>query len=133
MCDDLQDLVRQWIAKAEGDWCIVEIMTQQEDYPRDLICFHCQQYVEKLLKSLLTLNSVEIPRTHDLRRLIEITIPYLPQLSELSDRADELTIHAVQSRYPDDWQNIEESDVREMMQLSREFAAILTPILNAAI
>lgn len=82
---------------------------------------------------MLTLNAVEVPRTHDLRRLIEMASPYLPQLTELSDRADELTIHAVQSRYPDDWRNIEEIEIREMIQLSHEFSAILEPILNAAI
>ena len=131
MSEEIQDLVQQWIVKANGDWQIVEVMTAQESYPRDLICFHCQQYVEKLLKALLTAHEIEFPRTHDLRLLIELAAPHASELTAISDRADELTIHAVQTRYPDNWQIIELSEVERMVSIARELAAIILSQLAA--
>ena len=72
MNDDVLELVRQWIAKAESDWEAVEILSSHENCPCSVVCFHCQQYVEKLLKALLTLQGIEAPRTHNLRRLIQL-------------------------------------------------------------
>lgn len=110
MNDDLRDTVRQWIAKADEDWWVVQVMTAQPSYPASLVCYHCQQYVEKLLKALLTAHGIESPRSHDLRRLIEMTSPYVSELAILSDRADLLTSYAAQSRYPDNWRVIEASE-----------------------
>lgn len=144
MNDDLRDTVRQWIAKADEDWWVVQVMTAQPSYPASLVCYHCQQYVEKLrtcpgqslcpaqsvLKALLTAHGIESPRSHDLRRLIEMTSPYVSELAILSDRADILTSYAAQSRYPDNWRVIEISEAEAMVVLSREFAAFLIPQLE---
>ena len=72
MNGELQDSVRQWVAKAEIDWATVAVAVLRRDAasPKEAISFHCQQYVEKLLKAVLTLHAVEAPRTHDLGRLI---------------------------------------------------------------
>ena len=69
----------------------------------DTVCFHCQQFVEKLLKALLTCHRVEAPKTHDLRRLIQLAEPFAPELSRFSDASDVLTAHGLETRYPDDW------------------------------
>ncbi len=130
MNDDLRDTVRRWIAKADEDWWVVQVMTAQPSYPASLVCYHCQQYVEKLLKALLTAHGIECPRSHDLRRLIEMTSPYVSELAILSDRSDILTSYAAQSRYPDNWRAIETSEAEAMVVLSREFAALLIPQLE---
>ncbi len=49
------DAVRQWERKAESDWETVLILASHEQCPRDIVCFHCQEHVEKLLKAILTL------------------------------------------------------------------------------
>lgn len=66
------EALRQWVTKAESDWQTVLILSAHEECPRDAVCFHCQQHVEKLLKGLLTLHGIEAPRTHNLRRLIQL-------------------------------------------------------------
>jgi HEPN domain-containing protein len=95
MNDDVREAVRQWRSKAQSDLTAIEILRNSEQCPADAVCFHCQQFVEKLLKGLLTLHGVESPRTHDLRRLIQLAEPLVPELVHLSDASDSLTIHGV--------------------------------------
>ena len=130
MNDETRDAVRQWRAKADSDWTAVEILLSSDRCPAQIVCFHCQQYVEKLLKALLTAHNVEAPKTHDLRRLIQLAEPFAAALAGLSDRADLLTSHGVQTRYPDDWQDIPEEEMRDMVNLGKEFAEIILPKLG---
>jgi HEPN domain-containing protein len=110
MSDEIDDAVRQWLAKANVDWTTVEILNLEARSPREAICFHCQQYTEKLLKALLTLHQIEAPRTHDLRRLIQLASPLADALDAFSDQADRLSQHGVQVRYPDDWREVGEEE-----------------------
>jgi HEPN domain-containing protein len=130
MRDDIDDAVRQWLAKAEMDWTSVEILSEHPQGPRQAICFHCQQYVEKLLKALLTHHQIEAPRTHDLRRLIQLASSQAPGLDAFADRADALSMAGVEIRYPDEWREVQAEEMRDMMALADELAAILLPLLK---
>ncbi|HOE63188.1 MAG TPA: HEPN domain-containing protein [Candidatus Sumerlaeota bacterium] len=130
MDKEIRKAVNLWISKAESDWVTIEILLDNVRCPKDTVCFHCQQYVEKLLKGLLTLHSIEAPRTHDLRRLIELSESLCPSLSALKDSADILTEHSVQSRYPDDWREIDLSEMNQMVQIAKEFGSVLIPLLK---
>ena len=125
MNDQTREAVRQWRAKARSDWTTVEILLASERCPAETVCFHCQQFVEKLLKAILTHHGIEAPKTHDLRRLIQLAEPFVPELSRLSDASDTLTIHGVETRYPGDWRQIETSEMNEVVKLSRQFGDIL--------
>ena len=125
MNDQTRESVRQWRAKAQSDWTAVEILMASERCPAETVCFHCQQFVEKLLKAFLTRHGIEAPRTHDLRRLIQLAEPFAPELSRLSDASDTLTIHGVETRYPGDWRQIERSEMNQVVELSRQFGDIL--------
>ena len=59
MNEELREAVRQWVARAETDWQTVEILSAHPEGPPESIGFHCQQYVEKLLKALLTLRPTD--------------------------------------------------------------------------
>ncbi len=130
MNDDVRDAVRQWVAKAQSDWDTVEILSSHDRCPRDTVCFHCQQYVEKLLKGLLTLHGIEAPRTHNLRRLIQLAQPLVPELSALIDPSDALTAHGVATRYPDDWGEIDADQMNDAIALAARFRSILLPKLD---
>ena len=130
MNDDIRQAVGQWRAKAQSDWATVEILLESERCPADMVCFHCQQFVEKLLKAILTRYGIEAPKTHDLRRLIQLAVPYVPELSRLSDASDVLTVHGVETRYPDDWRQVEPSEMKQVVELSKKFGEILLPKLE---
>jgi HEPN domain-containing protein len=67
---------------------------------RDIVCFHCQQAVEKYLKALLQELGVSFPKTHDLELLLDLLLPYASTLNALRRRLDALTNFAVEYRYP---------------------------------
>lgn len=85
---------------------------------------------KKLLKALLTLHRVEAPRTHDLRRLIQLATPSAPQLGSFADRCDDLSVHGVQSRYPDDWVEITAAEMNQVVELARELKPVLMSELD---
>jgi HEPN domain-containing protein len=130
MNDDTLELVRQWKAKAQNDWTAVEILSTSKQCPVDTVCFHCQQFVEKLLKALLTYHNIEAPKTHDLRRLIQLAEPFVPELSQLSDLSDKLTVRGVDTRYPGDWYPVTSEEMNEVIEISRKFSNILLPKLD---
>ncbi len=67
-----QDWVKLWIIKAENDIKAAEILIEQENAPTDVVCFHAQQAVEKLLKGYLTHRNVKFPKTHDILVLLNL-------------------------------------------------------------
>jgi len=68
----IDDYVKQWIIKADNDLEIVEheLSLPEEKIVKDLVCFHCQQAVEKYLKAFLIYHKVEIKRTHIIKYLL---------------------------------------------------------------
>jgi HEPN domain-containing protein len=125
MNEKAREAARQWLVKAQSDWATVKILTASKRCPTDTVCFHCQQFVEKLLKALLTRHSIEVPKTHDLRRLIQLAHPFAPELSLMADVSDELTIHGVETRYPGEWRKIKKSEMKHVVELAKCFSDIL--------
>ena len=130
MNDEVKESVQQWRTQAQSDWSTVEILLDSKQCPAEVVCFHCQQFAEKLLKGFLTLNNIEAPRTHDLRRLIQLAEPYAEDLSGLADLSDRLTVHGVETRYPGDWQVVEAKEMNEVVALAEKFGKILLPKLD---
>jgi len=127
MSDQTREAVARWLAKARNDWTTVEILLTSGRAPAEAVCFHCQQYVEKLLKAVLTHDGIEAPKTHDLRRLIQLAMSSVPELSSLVDAADGLTAYGVQTRYPGDWQPAGPDEMDRAVRLARQLGALLTP------
>ncbi|MFH1719544.1 MAG: HEPN domain-containing protein [Planctomycetota bacterium] len=129
MNEQTREAVRQWLAKADSDWTTVKILLDSEQCPHEVVCFHCQQFVEKLLKAFLTQHGIEAPKTHDLRRLIQLAEPFAKDLSDLTDKSDKLTVHGVETRYPGEWYPVSPAEMNEMVELSRRYRDLLLPKL----
>ena len=125
MNNDIRETILQWRAKALSDWTTVEILLESEQCPADTVCFHCQQYIEKLLKAVLTRYSIEAPKTHDLRRLIQLAEPYAQELSQFADKSDILTAHGVETRYPGDYREISNNEMSEAVSFARKLGDVL--------
>ena len=63
--------IGQWIAKAEEDIIAAKALIDIRPFILDIVCFHCQQAVEKLFKAFLLAQEQEIQKTHDLILLRE--------------------------------------------------------------
>jgi HEPN domain-containing protein len=65
------DPVQEWIDLAQQDEASARFLLQMRPLPLEVICFHCQQAAEKLMKAVLTKHGLDIPKTHDLPFLLD--------------------------------------------------------------
>jgi len=76
----------------------------------EIVFFHFQQSVEKLLKAVLDFHSIKFPKTHDIEDLVALCRMDSIILVENVDMLVDLTDYAVEGRYAvihDDLQNID--------------------------
>ena len=99
--DEVQRLVSEWVSKADLDFLTVDRLCSEDPF-RDIVAFHAQQAAEKYLKALLTLHQIEFPKTHELRRLLELLTEAEPQLVAGLTDITWLEPFGVEVRYPGD-------------------------------
>lgn len=95
------DHARGLLEKASHDVEIADLALAA-DRALDMVCFHAQQAAEKSLKALLAMDDVPYPFRHDLRELLDMVEPRLPEIRELAEAVKMLTPFAVAGRYHDD-------------------------------
>jgi HEPN domain-containing protein len=90
--------VQEWLAYAEADRRSARNAMKMQDY-RDA-ALHCQQAVEKLLKTVIVAQTGKRPPyEHDLRTLLR-KVRGLSVPEELAQRVSDLDIHYTGTRYP---------------------------------
>jgi HEPN domain-containing protein len=91
------ELARAWWERAAED---LEAARVARHLPT-ACCFHCQQAVEKAVKSLLVCHQEEFEKSHDVGLLLELLrrTPSAPP-DAVAAGVDELTRFAVTTRYP---------------------------------
>ena len=130
MSEDIK-LARQWVAKAANDLLSADNNLKAEEVPFDVVCFHCQQAAEKLLKAFLTVSGHSPPRTHDLLLLLEEVLRINVAAEALRDSLALLMPYAVEIRYPDEWFEPSDEDAREARQAAEVVADWLRSALPA--
>lgn len=98
----MKKLTAEWVRKAESDYRVAKKLARGSEPFPDELCFHCQQSAEKYLKALLAELGQPIPRTHILRELLSLLVPYHSSLHSLQRGLKFLTRFAVGTRYPGD-------------------------------
>jgi len=111
-------VVSEWTAKAENDLkTAAHTLRLGKECPTDTVCFHPQKVVEKYLKALLTAQGIPFPKTHNIRKLLEI-LPAGVQLKLSQDEQDELTDYGTGARYPG-WGEISLTGARRVVAIAR--------------
>lgn len=119
------NLARQWIEKAEHDLLNAEhTLKMGHDCPYDTVCFHAQQCAEKYLKGFLTFHSVEFPKTHDLRVLMQHASAIAPLALDMNALLT-LNRYPIEARYPGDWETITREDAVEALAIARKARAAI--------
>ncbi len=97
----MKQATREWVKKAEGDYMAATILSRRRKVPlHDRVCFHCQQSAEKYLKARLEEANIRIPKTHDLKKLLDLALPLEPLWAALRPALEKLTDFGVEFRYP---------------------------------
>ena len=87
--------------KAEADYQAAVALNRRRKQPLpDIVCYHCQQCVEKYLKAYLIVQGVPPPRSHDLEELLDLCAAYDATLNQWLALVQFLNPYGVQIRYP---------------------------------
>ncbi|GHU62348.1 DNA-binding protein [Spirochaetia bacterium] len=95
-----RESAQEWQNFAKMDLDSAEFLLKMKPVPTEIICFHCQQSVEKSLKSILILNAVFPPRRHDLLELRELCLPFITDADSIDKALEHLNKYSVRPRYP---------------------------------
>lgn len=113
---DNRQTSKEWFDRAQHDWNTANFILDMRPVPVEIVCYHCQQAVEKSLKGYLVAQGIEtVPRTHDLPQLCQLCMEKDSQFSSALEACSYLTIFATQTRYPS---QIDLSDVEMNRALS---------------
>jgi len=117
---DKQAELQQWKEIADSDLNLAVFSAQNmRPVPYAIICFHCQQAVEKYLKWFLVLHDVEPPRIHDLEELEKLCEAIQPEFSTIYEKCTVLSGYAVQTRYPNEIR-VEKQDMDKALEYAKE-------------
>jgi len=97
----MEPIAAEWVAKAEGDFAMMERECRVPDNPSyDGICFHAQQCAEKYIKARLCEADISFRKIHDLVALLEQVLEVEPELEKFREDLAYLSDFAVAFRYP---------------------------------
>lgn len=105
----MNDVVKEWMSKAEGDFATASREMQAQDPNYDAVCFHAQQCIDKLIKGFLITLKVTPPKTHDLVVLDKLLKSASHDWQWPIEELRLLTQAAVVFRYPGESADVEEA------------------------
>ena len=126
-----QTNAEMWMRKADHDRLANRNNMSAEQVPWDVVCFHAQQAVEKMLKAYLVQNGRPVPRTHDLVALLKLCLSSEAKVAACAEPCRFLTVFAVASRYPDDLLDPGEAEGRKAVRLCDEVCAAVQEHIDA--
>ena len=110
-----------WIEFAETDIsAATHLFNTHYPIPTNIVCYLCQQSVEKALKAVLVQNNVTVPKTHDINKILDIVAVYEPSITLEENIADKITTFAIESRYPDEVFDFTKDDAEFILKYSKE-------------
>lgn len=92
----------EWVRCAEEDFAVATVLMKgrRRVSTNNSICFHCQQCVEKYLKSRLEEAGLKVPKIHSLMALLNQTLSLEPLWASFLPSLTTLNNYAVHFRYP---------------------------------
>ena len=122
-------IVYDWVNKANQDIRSAQILLTQKPpllYPA---CFHAQQAAEKYLKTLLTWWHIEVPKTHELGKLLKMIEVRDSDLAAKLLDVIVLNTYAVDIRYPGDQPEPSQAESHEALALAIQVCDEILPLL----
>ena len=92
--------VNEWIAFSNMDMASAKHLCTMNPKPLEIICYHCQQSAEKILKAFWVYSDIAPPKTHDLEHLRDKCETLDKSFAELLDECNRLSLYSSQPRYP---------------------------------
>ena len=109
-----------WIRRAINDFKSAKKLFSGKNKFLDIAVFHCQQSVEKILKSFLVYKEIKFEKVHNIVYLLDKCVEVDKTLNKWYQAAEILTPYATIFRYPGDYSEPETEDVKEALSYSKE-------------
>jgi len=122
-----KELVAEWFKFADADIDTALLLKEVRPQHREIICYHCEQAVEKYLKGFLVSRGKMPPKIHDLTNLCNLCSEYDNNFLSLLPNCNYLTDFSVQPRYPKEM-DISDANVEKAIKYAldvKDFAAIV--------
>ena len=126
MSEKTIETAKQWVIKGDHDLGTAKVTYLHIPEYLDTVTFHCQQAVEKYLKSYLIFKSIPFRFVHDLIYLLELIAPIDPDFEIYFDNVSELQSYAVEVRYPNEMIFLSNDKVENAMRIAKEIRTLIT-------
>ncbi len=83
----------------------------------ETLCFHAQQAAEKSIKAVLIHHEIELPKTHNIKVLIDL-LPESISKPDYIKEAAVLTDYAVITRYPGEFEAVTYDEYSEALKIA---------------
>ena len=114
-------VVDEWLLIAYDDLDSAKFLfDHKHPKPLEIICYHCQQSVEKSLKAFLVSRGREAPKIHDCGKICGLCIDVNSAFEPFLHDCIELALYATNTRYPSRM----EMEERNAVSALRKAAAI---------
>ena len=116
--------VKDWFKKASSDLTASKKLSDDNE-TLDCSVFHTHQCAEKAFKAFIVFTQQAIPKTHDLKLLLEHCAEVNPELMFLKEESKDLNAYGQDSRYPNDYFFVDKQKTEEAIERAEK---ILTTI-----
>jgi HEPN domain-containing protein len=121
----------EWLRRARSNLARARLGHGRDDVLLEDLCFDIQQAAEKSLKAVLVFKKVPFPRTHALSSLLSLFEQADMKLPEGLDALAELTVYAVSTRYPGDFEEVSDEEYRRSLTLAEMALEWADKLVNA--
>src|SRR5437870_8898252 len=109
-------MAAEWLRRAKSNLTRAKAAGLPHTVFEDL-CFDAQQAAEKAIKGLLVHLQIPFPKTHSISDLLTLVSAAGIEISAEISEAAELTLYAVESRYPGILEAVEEEQYLKAVEL----------------
>lgn len=113
-------LVEEWLKKAHSNLARAKAGKVSEQILYEDLCFDCQQAVEKSIKALLVQIESEFEKIHSISKLLKQVEDFGIMVPEEIKETSELSVYAVSTRYPGDYEPVSETEFKEALGMAEK-------------
>jgi HEPN domain-containing protein len=115
-----QQRANEWLRRAKSNIARAKACKVSSEILYEDLCYDAQQAAEKALKALCILHEILFPKTHDVGYLMELLEKGSVPIPEEVYKARILTGYAVETRYPGEYEPVNEDDYLNAVALAEK-------------
>ncbi len=123
-------IYKEWFEYAEADLDSASYLATMQKPHIEIICYHCQQCAEKILKGFIIYNGIEPKRIHDLTILCRDCENINPSFQMIFEMCEILTEYATNTRYPTKLE-LEKRDMNEAIKCATDIVEFVKSIIDS--